>query len=273
MHEDFPSSPLAAEAQFLEAESALGAKRNYAAGELYAKYAEQRPLSSRVRDVEKHMYKIGLWLIEDGRRGLWGLGIFTTSEEGVSLLRRLATLLPTGEYADDALMRIGRWYAEDRDFVGAETTLEDLLKNYPSSEWVLEARFLLGWTYREDNRGPAYDGEKLRRARAEFLAFAAKASADPARAAEYADRIRAAREEVAAIDDDLARKALLRARFYERSGRPEAALAVLREGARSWGSTEHGRECGDRADALARDLGVEAPSGPSAPPPAEDGKQ
>ena len=260
VHEDYPGSPLAPEAQYRAAECAYRADRLYAAGELFAKYIEDRPLSPHVETVERRLYDIGDRLIEDGRRGLWGTGIFTTSEEGVHLLRRLATLLPTGTWADDALLRIGRWYAEERDFVGAEMTLDELLKDYPASEWRLEARFLLAWTFRTDNRGPAYDGEKLRRARAHFSEYLHQATRDPDRAAEYADRIAAAREEIAAIDADLARKALLRARFYRRSGRYGAALAVLREAARQWGATEPGGECARQAEELAAEQGErEAP--------------
>lgn len=256
VYEDFPASPLAEEAQFQAAECAYGAERYAAAAELFSKYIEDRPLSSRVEIVEKRLYDIGNYLIEDGKRGLWGLGIFTSSAEGVTVLRRMATLLPTGQYADDALMRIGRHYAEDRDFDGAELALDELLKNHPFSEWRLEARFLLAWTYRRDNRGPEYDGESLRRARAHFLAYAEQASRDPDRAAEYADRIRAAREEVAAIDADFARKALARARFYRRSGRPSAALFVLEEAVRQWGATEPGKECARQAEELSRELGI-----------------
>ncbi|MHC4923916.1 MAG: outer membrane protein assembly factor BamD [Planctomycetota bacterium] len=247
IYEDFPASPLAPEAQFQAAECRYGAEKYYAAGNAFAKYIEDRPLSPHVNVVEKRMYDIGEYLIEDGERGLWGTGWFKTSEDGISILRKLTTLLPTGTYADDALMRIGRFRAEKRDFVGAELTLEELLKNYSDSEWRLEARFLLAWTYRKDNRGPEYDGEKLRRARAHFLAYVDVASRDAGRAEEFADRIAAARAEVDLIDEDLARKALARAGFYKRSGRTDAARFVLEDAAQRWGSTESGREAGVRA--------------------------
>jgi len=260
VHEDFPASPLAEEAQFQAAECAYGGERFRGAGELFGKFVEDRPLSARIAVAEKRLYDVGDYLIEDGKRGLWGTGVFTTGEEGVSVLRRLATLLPSGTWADDALLRIGRFYAEDRDFAGAESTLDELLRSHPYSEWRLEARFLLAWTYREDNRGPEYDGEALRRARAHFRTYVEQASSDPDREREYADRIRAAREEIEAIDADLARKALARARLYGRMGRPQAALFVLQEAARQWGSTEPGKECAARAAALAADLGVPPPA-------------
>jgi outer membrane protein assembly factor BamD (BamD/ComL family) len=268
VYEDYPGSPLAPEAQYLAAECAYRDGRLNGAGELFAKYAEDRPLSLHVEAVEKRLYDIGIRLIEDGKRGLWGLGIFTSSEEGVNVLRRLATLLPTGSYADDALLQIARWYAGDRQFLSAEMTLDELLKDHPASEWVLEAHYLLAWTYRTDNRGPEYDGEKLRRARAEFSAFIHLASSDPDRALDNADRIPKAKGELDAIDADLARKALLRARLYRRTGKDEAALTVLREASRQWGSTEPGQECAKRAEALAAELGLPAAPAP-APAPAE----
>ena len=268
LFEDFPGSPLAPEAQYQAAECAFREGRLYAAGELFTKYIEDRPLSPHIEAVEKRLFDIGRRLIEDGRRGLWGTGIFTTSEEGVHLLRKMVTLLPTGTWADDALLECGRYYATERDFVGAESVLDELLKNYSGSEWRLEARFLLAWTFRTDNRGPAYDGEKLRRARTHFETYAHSFDGDPARAAEYAERIAAARAEVDAIDADLARKALLRARFYRRTGKEFAALTVLREASRRWGGTEPGKECGTRAEAMAAELGL-APPEPEVPAPAE----
>jgi TolA-binding protein len=232
VYEDYPGSRHAQEAQYLAAECAFRAGRLFAAGELFGRYVEEVPLSGHVLDVERRMYEIGERLIEDGRGGLFGLGLFSTSEEGVQVLRRMATLIPTGTYADDALLQVGRWYFGVKDYVGAETTLGELLKDHPTSEWRLEARYVLAWTYRRDNRGPAYDGA-------------------PERAAEYADRIARSREEIEAIDADLARKALLRARFYVRTGKESAALTVLRQAALKWGSTEPGRECARRAEEMA----------------------
>ncbi len=254
VYEDYAASPLAGEAQFQAAECAYGDERYYAAGHAFAKYVEDRPLSPHVDVVEKRMYAIGDYLIVAGKRGLWGLGIFTSSEEGIEILQRQTALLPTGSLADDALLRMARWYAEERDFAGVETTLQGLLQNYPDSEWRLEARFLLAWGYRQDNRGPEYDGERLRRARASYMAFLEDASSTPDRATEHRDRIAAAKAEVAAIDADFARKALARARLYRRMDRPRAALAVLERAAREQGGTEPGRLAGEEARRLGEAL-------------------
>lgn len=264
--EDFPASPMAGEAQFQAAECAYGDGRYYAAGELFARYIEDRPLSAHVELVEKRMYDIGEYLIEDGKRGLWGLGFLTTSGDGIALLRRLSTLVPTGTYADDALMRVGRWYAEERDYSGAEGILDQLIKEYPDSEWRLEARLLLAWTFRRDNRGPEYDAESLRRARAHFLAYVEEASSTPDRAAEHASNIAAATAEAAAVEADLARKAMARATLYERMEKPDAALFVLDEAARDWGRTEPGKQAAERAAALRASLGIAAPAPPPATP-------
>ncbi len=269
--EDYPASPLATEAQFQAAECAYGARRWWPAGMAFGQFMEDRPLTEKVAIVEKRMYDIGDFLVEDGKRGLWGTGVFEYSDQGIQILRRLATVMPTGNYADDALMRIGRYYAEVRDFEGAEQTLDELLKNYPDSEWRLEARFLLAWVCREDNRGPEYDGRKLREARAHFRTFVDRASQTAAAKEEYADRIAAANAEVEAIDGDLARKALARAALYERMERPEAALFVLEEAARTLGRTAPGRECAERAAALGKRLGVQRPAAPPEPPPPAEG--
>jgi len=99
---------------------------------------------------------------------------------------------------------------------------------------------------------------------------------DPAgslgRASALADGIAAARAEIEAIDADMARKALLRARFYRRSGKPAAAVAVLHEAGRTWGSTEPGKECAEEARRIAAEYGVPEPEEAPAPPaPGEKG--
>lgn len=268
VREDYPGSPLAPEAQFLEAECALADGAWAGAGELFAKFAEDRPFSRHLPAVERRLFEIGRWLIEDGKRGLWGLGILTTSDQGIGLLRRQQVLLPTGTLADDALWIVGLWHAENHSYEEAQIVLQDLVRSYPSSEWRLEARFLLAWAYRNDNRGPEYDGEKLRRARAQYLEYASAASSDPARAAEYRDRIDAARAAVVEIDDVLARKALARARLYVRAGQPRAAVFVLRSAESRWGETESGRECARRAEEISREAALEAPAGGEATAPA-----
>ena len=261
VRDSYPGSPLAAEAQYLEAECAYADGSYTGAGELFAKFAEDRPFSRHLPVVERRLYDIGEWLIEDGKRGIFGLGFLTTSDDGVNLLRRQQILLPTGTLADDALWRVGRWHAENHAYEDAQLVLQDLVRSYPSSEWRLEARFLLGWAYRHDNRGPEYDGEKLRRARAQYMEYVNAASADPVRAAEYRDRIDKAREQIQEIDGVLAEKALARARLYTRAGQPTAALHVLRSAVARWGNTEKGQECARQAESLSREvLAASAPS-------------
>ena len=270
VRDSYPGSPLAAEAQYLEAECAYADGAYTGAGELFAKFAEDRPFSRHLPVVERRLYDIGEWLIEDGKRGIFGLGFLTTSDDGVSLLRRQQILLPTGSLADDALWRVGRWHAENHAYLDAQLVLQDLVRSYPSSEWRLEARFLLAWAYRNDNRGAEYDGEKLRRARAQYMEYVSAASADPVRATEYRERIDKAREAIREIDGVLAEKALARAKLYRRVGNPTAAVHVLRSAAARWGETEPGKECARQAESLSRE--VLAASAPTlAPSPAVNG--
>jgi outer membrane protein assembly factor BamD (BamD/ComL family) len=271
MRDAYPGSPLAAEAQFLEAECAYADRSWAGAGELFAKFAEDRPFSRHLPIVEKRLFEIGQWLIEDGKRGFLGLGILSTSDQGIALLRRQQILLPTGVFADDALFRVGTWYAENHSYEDAQVVLQDLVRSYPSSEWRLAARFLLGWAYRHDNRGAEYDGEKLRRARAQYMEFVSAASSDPARAAEYAKKIAAAREAVDEIDGVLATKALARARLYRRVGNDTAAVFVLKSAAARWGNTAPGQECARQADSLSREVQAAAVPAPAAGGPAPNG--
>src|SRR6185503_12703415 len=106
--------------------------------------------------------------------------------------------------------------------------LKDIVENYPTSEWALEARLRLGKAYRDKNRGSAYDADVLKRAIAQYRAYIDLVSADPDRKREYQDRLEAARAELAEVDELLAQKGIDAARFYLRAGNSAAARAEYR---------------------------------------------
>jgi TolA-binding protein len=71
----------------------------------------------------------------------------------------IVTSMATSEYADDALLRIGRYYLDvEEDFAKAKENLDTILRSYPTSDSAPGAYYYLGEvTYRSDRTGKTLD--------------------------------------------------------------------------------------------------------------------
>jgi TolA-binding protein len=71
----------------------------------------------------------------------------------------IVTSMATSEYADDALLRIGRYYLDvEEDFAKAKDSLDTILRSYPTSDSAPGAYYYLGEvTYRSDRTGKTLD--------------------------------------------------------------------------------------------------------------------
>jgi len=71
----------------------------------------------------------------------------------------IVTSMATSEYADDALLRIGRYYLDvEEDFARAKENLETILRTYPTSDSAPGAYYYLGEvTFRSDRTGKTLD--------------------------------------------------------------------------------------------------------------------
>lgn len=250
-------SPLAGDARFYEADARYGRGKYPGAFELYKAYLKEHPLSPHAALIQRRLYDMGVWTIEEGRRGV--LGILDYSGEGIEMLDFLVNAFPNGDLADDALI-----YAADFEWrthrpQDAVHHLHDLVDHYPSSEWALEGRLRLAKAYRALNRGTAYDADALKRSAAQYRAYVQLVSADRNRAREYGELLGQAKVELAEVEELLARKGLVAADFYLKDGRTEAARQELRNLVRVYPAS-------GAADEARRRLGV-AQAAPEPPPP------
>lgn len=231
----YPESELAPDARFYAAECKYGLGKFNAAFERYKEFLRKHPLSPHSPLLERRLYDMGIWTIEEGKNGF--LGIFTYSDEGVEMLDYLVAVFPHGDLADDALMQCAIFeFADDRP-LDAIDHLQDLVEYHPTSEWVLEARIRLARAYRALNRGTAYDGDALKRALANYNAYIDRIATDPERSREHAETLESARWEAADIRERLGTKALAQAEFYLKTGHPDAARETLRSLVRDYPAT------------------------------------
>lgn len=220
---DHPESPFAADARFYEAESRYGMEKWDGAFELYKGFLEKNPLSPHAPLIERRLYDMGVYMIQDGRRSF-----FDTSGEGAAVLDHLATAFPNGDLADDSLLYVSDHYWRSHRPQDAVLRLHELIERYPASEWAYEARLRLAKAYKDINRGAKYDADALRRSAAFYREYVDLVSGDRSRAGEYAAVLEQARAELAEVEELLGRKRIEEADFYLYDGRVEAARTVLR---------------------------------------------
>jgi outer membrane assembly lipoprotein YfiO len=238
---DHPKSPLASDAQFYEAESRYGQGKYNGAFELYKRYMKDRPLSAHAPLIQRRIYDIGVYLIEAGRQAF-----FDYAGEGVDALDYLVSAFPHGDLADDALIYMADYEWKARQTREAIQHLHDLVDDYPTSKWALEARLRLAKAYRDVNRGASYDADALQRAAAEYRTYIERVTADRARAAEYAPQIEEARSELAEVEELLAQKHLDASDFYLRSGNVDSARAELKNVVRKYPKSQAADEARQR---------------------------
>lgn len=243
-------SPYAADARFYEAECRYGRQKWLGAFELYKNFVRAQPLSPHAAWIERRLYDIGEYLIVDGERGF-----FDTSGEGVDVLEYLVGAFPNGDLADDAYVLIADHWVDHHRPQDAVNALHDLIDRYPGSEWAFSARLRLARAYRQLNRGPRYDADALRRAAAQYGAYIEIMTAVPARAAEYADNLAAARAELRGVEETLGKKGLEESDFYLYDGRVEAARAALRNVIRQWPGTDAAADARRRLGETAAETG------------------
>ena len=248
---DFPKSDLASDAQFYEAESRCGQEKWNGAFELFKRYLKDWPLSPHAPYIQQRIYGIGAYTIEAGQHGF--LGIFDYAGEGVDEFDYLVSAFPHGDLADDALIYVADYEWRTRQTKEAIGHLHDLVDDYPTSKWALEARLRLAKAYRDVNRGTRYDADSLQRSVAEYKTYVERVTADRARAAEYAPQLETARAELAEVEEMLARKHVDASDFYLNAGNVEAAQAELKNVIRDFPKSQ-------AADEARRRLGVETPA-------------
>ena len=249
IYDDFPGSDEAVAAQWLAAEIEFEQGNWKSARAAYQEFHKANPMR-QIGEIETRMYSIGEALYEDGKSGLFGLGLFPSREQAVQTMLWISTNLDKGPLADDALIFAARSRLETTDEEDAVMYLEELLTRYPESEWHLEARYLSGVTHLRMNRGPAYDLGALNDARRAFTRYIAELERDPAKKLEYADRLAEARENIVEIDNRIAAKNLLIAEYYLEVERMDAARLYLERTARDYPQTDAGRDAGLRLESL-----------------------
>ncbi|MFO8015394.1 MAG: outer membrane protein assembly factor BamD [Phycisphaerae bacterium] len=213
--EDYPESTFREEAMWLRAESLFARQRYYKAYEQYEDLIEQYAGSSRYRDALRKEIEIAELYLGPVRRRVLGIPLMSGEDEAIEILRRVYEHQPSGDLADDVVLRIADYYWSKRKWPDAEEYYDKYCKEYPNGDAVRHAELRRARCSLRQCEGPRYCTTSLRLARDRLRQFKEK----------YPDE--AARQGVPALIkglEDLQAQSLYEiAARYRRAGHPCAA--------------------------------------------------
>ena len=258
--DDYPEHPNAAEARYRHGLYLYRDQEWASAFESFKEYMQIAPVNPHLADIEVMLFRSGnAYIAED--RGLFGV-IGDDDTDGLEMLRYIALNFPAGNYADDSLLTLGRYYQADDEHQRAMLYYKELLLRYPDSEWSFEARRHLGETFAsrdvgapyhagfvdrdpreqvpDDPKAEAHAGlvkSSLELALEQYDSYLERIRRDPGRQGEYAAQVASIEAERRRLREELARKDDGVAAWYASQGQTQAAETYRRSAAR-WRGAE-----------------------------------
>ncbi|MFK7790136.1 MAG: outer membrane protein assembly factor BamD [Phycisphaeraceae bacterium] len=217
-----PASDLLVEAYLIKADAIASQGDYYRSLEDYELVILLFPGTEQFRTAIEREYDIAkLFVGGMKRRGQWvGFRIFSADDTGVELLIRVQERLPGSALGERASIDIGDYYFDKGSMDMASEAYDLFLLNYPNSQQREWAMLRLIQASLAKYKGPEFDPSGLTDA--------------AQRLREYQRDYPAAAEKIGAqalmvrINESLAKKKLVTARWYEERGLPRGAITMYR---------------------------------------------
>ncbi|GJM21567.1 MAG: hypothetical protein DHS20C15_14820 [Planctomycetota bacterium] len=233
-----------AEAHWVAGEAAFAQGRHLKAFRHYKSLLETAHASPRLVAVEDRLFELGEIYLFDDEYGGW----FDSRARGVEVLETLQIHYAQSDQADDALRRIGEYFASDdvQNWREAALTYEQLFREYPTSEWAERSLWLAGHYRLRLVPGPRYNQAELLRAQ-ELLRLSLR---EHPRGVAVHD----ARADLAAAREMMAESEVMIADFYAARDRDFGEQLKLANAALLYPDTRAGQQALERLAALGLDL-------------------
>ncbi|HMO24919.1 MAG TPA: outer membrane protein assembly factor BamD [Tepidisphaeraceae bacterium] len=212
-------SPLRDQGLFLAAQALFGAgdrlKSFYYCDELLDTYPDS-PLWYPAVELQ---YQIADSFLSGWRRTFIGIPLAGWTDEGIEMMFRIQQRAPGSVLAEKALMRTADFYYDDEQFDLSADAYGAFAARYPRSPEAIKARLRQAFSNYAQFTGVRFDPTPAINARAQLAALIA----------EYPDVAEQQRLPalVESIDRSLARKLMVKADFYRRTGKPQSAAYLL----------------------------------------------
>ena len=214
---NFPDSRQAAKAQYYLGRCLEGLKKPYYAFLEYKKVVNSYPNSSRINEIIRREYKIGMYYLNRPRKKWMGIDLNDLFEHpSIEIFRQIVESAPYSDYAVKAQYKLGILYKELARYDEAKDAFQQLIENYPESEWAPAAKYQLALCTAKAAPGVAYDASLTKEAIQEFREFVAKHP--------DAKLSKEAEKQMAQLRNKEAKKSFDIAEFYEGQDLHKSAL-------------------------------------------------
>jgi outer membrane assembly lipoprotein YfiO len=166
-------------------------------------------------------YEIADAFLSGYKRKLLGLAILSAEEEAIDMMFRIQERSPGSPLAEKCLLRTADYYYSSSQFDLASDAYAAYLRGYSRSPEVPRVRLRRAFSSYAQFHGVKFDATPLVDARAQFEDFKARY---PEMAADNN-----VQKFIDGINETLARKMLITADFYRRTGEPRASVNTLRQ--------------------------------------------
>jgi outer membrane assembly lipoprotein YfiO len=192
-------------------------KAFYQFDELLDKYPDSRLFGAALY----RQYEIAEGFLNGYKRKLFGLRILTAEDEAIDMMFRIQERSPGSPLAEKCLLRTADYYFSSSQFDLASDAYAAFLRTYPRSAEGPRVRLRRAFSSYAQFHGVKFDATPLVDARAQFEDVKARY---PDLAAENN-----VQKFIDGINETLARKMLITADFYRRTGETRASVYTLRQ--------------------------------------------
>jgi outer membrane protein assembly factor BamD len=214
--ENYPQSALREEAMLLGGEAQMERGRYVDAYEWFERQVNEFPRGRYLDRALKREYQIADAFLDGRKKRMWGIFRVDATDDGLEILTRIVESSPGTAIARKALLRMGDYHFEQKEYAEAVAMYDQFLRLYGKSGQADYAMLRAARASHLQYRGPKYDDSPLESARQRYTVFAE-------RFPKRAKKLNVSRT-LQDITDQLAGKLWNTAAFYERVDRPKAAI-------------------------------------------------
>ncbi|MFC1809845.1 tetratricopeptide repeat protein, partial [Candidatus Omnitrophota bacterium] len=137
----FPQSSLASDAYFTLGKLQESQDEHYKAFTSYQHIVKEYPHVAYMEELLDRQFTIGLKFFEGERLRIGGVPTMPSQTKAIEIFEAIKKNAPFSEYGEKAQFYIGLSYEKMKDYEEAMTAFNDLLEEYPTTEFASEASF------------------------------------------------------------------------------------------------------------------------------------
>lgn len=191
----YPKSLEAAEAQFYLGLVEEAQDNLYQAYLAYQKVIDKYPFSERIQEIIEKQYRIAEEFMAGKKRHALGINL-PVENPAIEIFSKVVENSTYGPLAASAQYKLGLVLKGLGRYFEAEEEFQNVISNYPNSEWIDAAKFQIASCRASISRSPDYDQEATSEAKEKFEEFI-KEHPDAALSREAENNIQRLREKEA----------------------------------------------------------------------------